>query len=109
IGSWKVGEIVQVIDVAGGRHLGKADAADAEPADLEAIGFAAVAQCAAPKIAPADEGDLHLLDPYRAGFLQIFRHGVASHAQSLQRSDQEHGERWRSRPGRAAGARTSSR
>src|SRR5262245_22815759 len=43
VSTGEVGEILEIVDVARGGDLGEPDSADAEPADLEAIGFAAVA------------------------------------------------------------------
>src|SRR5689334_16388692 len=71
VGPGKIGDVAEIVDLAGGGDLGDSEAADSQPADREAPALAAILQAAAAEVGAADPGDLHLLDLDGAGLVQI--------------------------------------
>src|SRR5690349_12999661 len=75
VGAGELLQLLEIVDIAIGLHLGDAEAADAQAADREAVALALVMQRAAADIAAADEGDLDLLDLDRAALVLRQRRG----------------------------------
>src|SRR5262249_20945349 len=100
VGAGEIGDVLQVVDLAGRGDLRDAEAADPQPADGEGPASAVVLQRSAAEIAAADPGDLHLLDVDGAGLLQLLRRCLRGGGQAGQKESKQGEKRRPTKPAR---------